>query len=288
MGDELWCTDEGNIITRGELDDMRAREDAGPPREHHSRWWNKNRSENYKPFDGDNVYYDDVSEKIALEIEEHNRMAVLLQGIFDRSAVLHPHPPVKMWDHESFARSVRLVYEADRAVTAGPAPDFAEYAAGLRESIGVGSWVIGQEDVWVKAERKRVEDGGRRRYRSEDPGPKYIDQIASIKKGKAIFEWQRKSQRREVVGFGYRRRYEDRYITDSIAVDVASLFNVSAYKPGDFRRFFEDPRTRAEYMRWAPFLLHAEEFHAGRATGRPEFPPDPPEPEEVDDEDDDA
>ena len=45
---------------------------------------------------------------------------------------------------------------------------------------------------------------------------------------------------------------------------MARLFNVSAYKPGDFHMFFDDPRTREEYLEWAPLLLSAEEYHAGR------------------------
>lgn len=282
MGDELWCTPKGDVITLGELEEMRAREASRPPRE----WapWDRTTSEDYAPFDSSNVYYDDVSRKIAHEIEEHNRAAVLLQGLFDRSAVLHPHPPVKMWDHKSFSQWVRLVYEADRAVTAGPAPDFAAYAARLRESITQGSWVIGQRDVWDKAEAERVRKGGRRQWQSDNPGPKYIDQVVSFKKGKATFQWRRKSQRREGVGYGYYKRYEDKYIDDSISVDVELLFNVSAYKPGDFRRFFEDPRTRAQYMKWAKYLLYAEEFHAGQVTGTPVLKPESEEPEDFEDE----
>jgi hypothetical protein len=40
--------------------------------------------------------------------------------------------------------------------------------------------------------------------------------------------------------------------------------NVSAYKPGEHLQFFQDPRTRAKYMKWAPMLLAAEDFHAGK------------------------
>jgi hypothetical protein len=39
---------------------------------------------------------------------------------------------------------------------------------------------------------------------------------------------------------------------------------VSAYKPGDFRQFFEDPRTRQEYLKWAPLMLTAEDYYAGK------------------------
>lgn len=50
---------------------------------------------------------------------------------------------------------------------------------------------------------------------------------------------------------------------------IARLFNVSAYTPGDFRLFYNDPRTRAKYLQWAPFLLTAEDFHAGKTrSGR--------------------
>lgn len=45
--------------------------------------------------------------------------------------------------------------------------------------------------------------------------------------------------------------------------------NIDAYTSGDFRLFFNDPRTRADYLQWAPLLLEAEEYHAGNRTVRP-------------------
>jgi hypothetical protein len=53
-------------------------------------------------------------------------------------------------------------------------------------------------------------------------------------------------------------------VRKTITVPADALFNVSAYKPGDYKIFFADPRTRQAYLRWAPFLLTAEEFHAGK------------------------
>ena len=45
---------------------------------------------------------------------------------------------------------------------------------------------------------------------------------------------------------------------------------MDAYKPGDYLQFFNDPRTRAKYLKWAPLLLEAEEYHAGnRKVGVP-------------------
>ena len=41
-------------------------------------------------------------------------------------------------------------------------------------------------------------------------------------------------------------------------------------KPGDYKIFFSDPRTRENYIQWAPLLMAAEEYHAGhRKVDRP-------------------
>ena len=38
----------------------------------------------------------------------------------------------------------------------------------------------------------------------------------------------------------------------------------TAYTPGDYHLFFDDPRTRELYLKWAPFMLTAEDFHGGK------------------------
>ncbi len=49
----------------------------------------------------------------------------------------------------------------------------------------------------------------------------------------------------------------------SLTVRMSSLLNVSAYQKGDYKQFFQDPRTRAHYLKWAPLLLAAEDFVCG-------------------------
>ena len=48
-----------------------------------------------------------------------------------------------------------------------------------------------------------------------------------------------------------------------MTVPASKLFNISAYKPGDYKVFFADLRTRSNYMVWVEMLLAAEEYHAG-------------------------
>lgn len=55
---------------------------------------------------------------------------------------------------------------------------------------------------------------------------------------------------------------DDDNIACSFTTDVGKVLNVSAYTPGDYKRFYGDPRTRAEYLKWAPLLLAAEDWHA--------------------------
>jgi hypothetical protein len=293
FGDALYCTKEGDIITKAEYDDRVEQDELTI--DPHARLWRKRTTDTYHPFDSSNVYFDDAQAKIAMDLEEHNRIAVLIQGLFDRSHVLHPHPPIKMWDATSFNRSVRLVYEADRAVTAGPAPDFESYAARLRESITEGSWVMGQYTEWCKQERAAYEKKTQERSRYDrdwsdwnpsyrnNPGPGRIARVEKLRGGRATFSWTRRSQRRERF---YGGRLREKWLPASVLVHVDKLFNVSAYTPGDFKQFFEDPRTRIDYMRWAPLLLAAEEFHAGRETGEPDLKPRPKEPDDFEEDQD--
>ena len=76
----------------------------------------------------------------------------------------------------------------------------------------------------------------------------------------ATFKWERERLVR-------RWRGESMYIAASLRVERARLFNVTAYAPGDFRQFFADPRTREEYLKWAPFLCAAEDYHAAISKG---------------------
>ncbi len=209
---------------------------------------------------------------------EYNRVAVLLQGLLDRSAVLHPHPKVRLWDVEDFDKFIVLSFDRDRAITSGPPPNFEAYRAGLEKGIQVGSFTINQERVWWNRERERHNRNEAPRYRysdrdrtiyednnwwwpdDDDPGPGYIAAVTRIRGGQASFKWERRGKRQRAGAEPWDGDYPT--VKDSIRSDVGILFNVSAYQPGDFKRFFDDPRTREQYLKWAPILLAAEEWHA--------------------------
>jgi hypothetical protein len=53
-----------------------------------------------------------------------------------------------------------------------------------------------------------------------------------------------------------------------VTVPLNRLFNLSAYRPGYSLRFFVHPRTREQYLAWAPMLLSAEDYYSGAIKAR--------------------
>lgn len=222
----------------------------------------------WQELTSESVYFDDAIAVVQEEFKRYNRIATVLQGVFDRSEALHPHPPAQLWTAHGFSQLIELVYDGTKAIAHGEKPDIEAYIQECNASMGVGSTVIGQLDYWLKAEAKkemkrrqndwRLSESERYRELSRyepfgNPGPKEIAAIEHFKpKSKvATFKWDKESAR-----FPYRP------IECSINVPASELFNISAYRPGDFKQFFQDHRTRQEYLKWAPFLLAAEDWHA--------------------------
>jgi hypothetical protein len=218
----------------------------------------------YEPFDKTSVFFDESREKINKQVKHWNRIALIIQGLFDRSEVFHPHPPVTLATPNGFAAAVELVYDGSHALEPGPAPNFDAYRRVGLTLLKKGSVTIGQSRVWLARERER--EYSRRRYGdrdmsawwtpSGDDGPGFVARVADWRRGprQAVYRWLR----------GKRRSYgSDRVVRSRIEVEDKELFNVSEYKPGDYLQFFNDPRTRRQYLRWAPLLLTAEEYYAG-------------------------
>lgn len=242
-------------------------------------------SKQYKPFTPDNIDFDAITAALKEQMDRHNRLVLVLQGLLDRSPVLHPHPAVQLWMPEGFEKMLDLVYDVTRTLnpTEKP-PDFEAYRARCNASLGSKSVTIGQHHVWAERERERERERRESDYRLRydeknvsdhwtpqgDPGPGVIAKAVNVSKKGFTFKWQKE---RGEISWETERLYRKRPwlrgkrktgpIEKKITVKPADLFNVSAYKPGDFRQFFLDHRTRADYLKWAPLLLEAEEYHAG-------------------------
>lgn len=247
----------------------------------------------YVEVNPDTVYFDDFRERVAREHKDHNRVALVLQGLLDRSPCLHPHPPWQLWTGEGAAAGLELVYDATRALVAGAKPDFAVYRASLNRFLAAGSVTLGQERAWLRVEAAKEDARRCRSYRGSrmesyereyfrpygDPGPGQFARVVKLdRKGRAHYAWEAK---REGYRFadGYARVYgrktwQEWQVAREFRCPVDGerdlLLCADAYTPGDYRLFFDDPRTRGEYLRWAPLLLECEEYAAGnREVGKP-------------------
>lgn len=230
--------------------------------------WTTRELDEYKPLDHDNVYYDEAMAKIEKDIKKYNRVALIIQGLYDRSLVLHPHPPVKSWTAEGFDSAITLVNDSTTALNYGEPPDFEAYRSRINSTLKTGSIVVGQQDAWQAVEavkenarmdadyRHKRSDYRPRRYKPYgDPGPADPGPVASYSKAGAVFKW---AKARETNGGSWKLLPDQ--VTRTIRISPTKLLNVDAYQIGDFKQFFQDPRTRARYLQWAPLLLAAEDY----------------------------
>lgn len=221
----------------------------------------------YQRVTPENIYYDDAMKQIARAAFEHNRVAVIVQGLLDRSTCLHPHPPWRIWTPEGFDQGIELVYDSSLAITVGDAPSWEGYRAQLNKSIRPGCFTIGQRAVW----EEEMEDVWGEKWRwhgAVGDGPERIDEVHALKKtGKAQFKFTRRRQKAKWVPAepGYiKPTYPE--IPMNWWCPVEHLTCIDAYTPGDYHMFFDDPRTRAQYIKWAPILLSAEDWHHERRS----------------------
>ena len=237
----------------------------------------------YEAYDSRSVHFDDMDKVMKDRIDDYNLIAYIVQGLFDRSEVLHPHSQARLWTPGGFDAAIELIYDDDNVLAPSEAPpSWEDYRTACNESLGVGSVTIGQEFVWEKKEARKENARKDRDWRDTstwrhttyspmgNPGPGRIATIAKWmpRAGKAVYRWERErswaSKQRSTPW-----RPLSEYIDCDIKVAGGDLFNISAYKPGDYLQFFRDPRTRLDYLKWANYLLSAEEYHAGN----PDFQP---------------
>ena len=233
----------------------------------------------YELLTPSHIYHDDAMRRVQKATLEHNRIAVIVQGLLDRSTCLHPHPPWRIWTPEGFASGVELSYDVSRALTNGEAPDFEAYRRQLNRGIRPGCHTLGQKHAWLAHMSEMYGDKWWRYTRYGD-GPDDIHRVERVRRdGSCEFRWTR---RRVTAKWapdpenpGYRRAiYPDLPCGWTCPADVLTC--VDAYTPGDLHLFFDDPRTRADYLRWAPILLACEDWHAARRAQEQEQEQAPP------------
>lgn len=149
-------------------------------------------ADEYQLLTPENIYYDDAMRRIRQAAMEHNRVAVIVQGLLDRSTCLHPHPPWRIWTPEGFAAGIELVYDVSRAIAPGDAPDFEAYRAQLNRSLRTGCHTIGQHGAWAAHMEEIYGDKAWRHEGRHGRGPKRIHLVHRMRRDRSCeFRWTR-------------------------------------------------------------------------------------------------
>lgn len=228
-------------------------------------------------FTKESVYYDDALKSMTDEMTKYNRIALIIQGILDRTLVLHPHRGIKTSNQNSFQTEVKLIYDGSTVLYEKEVPpDIKAYIETCNSQADADSVWIRQYDIWQEKERRKEEYRRNNdwRWNNKDtsvykgytpfgnPGPSRVSKAHNFMKRarKVTFKWFRD---RNTWNDKYGNYVGNKPVSTSITIPIEQLFNISAYKKGDYLQFFNDPRTRQNYLFWANLLLSAEEYHAG-------------------------
>ena len=240
-------------------------QDGEPPRYGHGL---RRSPDAYEQLTPQSIYYDDVMQRVREATLDHNRIAVIVQGLLDRSTCLHPHPPWRIWTPEGFAAGIELVYDVSRALTPGEAPDFEEYRKQLNKGLRTGCHTIGQYAAWSAYMMNLYGDKAWRHEGRHGRGPGKIHRVHLMKRdGSCEFRWTRSRAKAKWVDHPTKSGYlQATYpeIEVKWLCPAEHLTCVDAYTPGDFHLFYDDPRVRADYLQWAPILLACEDWHHAR------------------------
>ena len=220
----------------------------------------------WAPLDDSYIQLDDAMTDLQKKRDGHNRLVLILQGLLDRSKVFSPHPPWKLWEGDT-SKALVLHYDTSRALAPSEeAPKFRALQAEANKGLKVGALIAGAQGAFYAAEYKKREKDVERRGRGaqwnrvENPGPGLIARVTAISRAK----------RTVTVKWTARRSYwngrPDATQQKTLRIPFDEVFCVDGYEPGTMRKFFDDPRTRAEYLKWAPFLMAAEDFAAGKLS----------------------
>jgi len=227
--------------------------------------------ESYELLNHDSVYYDDAMAFMDEETKRYNRLAMIIQGIFDRSEMLHPHPEVKVWQEESFNRSVKLIYDASANLYQGKEPDIDAYMEENRKHFNKDSVFFGQENKWLKDMAAKENSRRDRSYRHDRDQRDLETYEPDGNRGPTTVSrperWQKKS--RSALFSWYRERLiYDRWnrepIRTTCTISEKYLFDLTQYKRNDYKIFLGDPRTREKYLEWSGQLIMGELYLDGK------------------------
>lgn len=211
------------------------------------------------------------------EVFSYNRVMFLIQGLLDRSKVFAPHPPINLGNDDVVRNWIRPNYDEEDGLPSSNPPKWEDYRDAANAKIRPGTY------VWCNEREDRRKVYNRFGSWEKDPNSTQRPTICEVhsvsrdrKKVKFKFSLgDRIKERWELdktrpvpnkPGWFYRKLVEDNFGEKFgwQTVEMQNCFNVEAYQPGDYKPFLCDAHLKGEYLKWAPQLLSAEDWHLER------------------------
>lgn len=234
----------------------------------------------------ESVKYDDHVKEVDKLLKHYNRIVILIQGLLDRSMVFHPHPPVNLRNQADMEKWVVLMRDEERGLPSNKV-NWEEYQKQLNSSLRKDKWVYVDStyDEGYKDGQTPYRDGSRWREPARRRGwaanrMPDICRVESVKRDgsavKVTWPWgslahgkERWVENPNRPGWG---RYEYDTETDRMChewIPINRVLNVSDYNLDDYKMFLCDRTLQGEYLKWAQYLLTAEDWARNRKKGIP-------------------
>ena len=231
----------------------------------------------------DHIEYDKIVAKLDAILRQYNRIVIVIQGLLDRSTVLSPHPPVHLAVPGQIDEWIRLVRDEEDGLPANQIT-FEEYQKQLNSTLCRGKWVYidsKYEENFKDGQRPYDPSNGRysprpRRGWNVNSMPDIIRVETMKRDGSAVrvsWPWgecatvTRFVESKDKPGWGhYEPKDTGRMCHEWIPTN--RVLNVSDYNAGDYKMFLCDHALKGEYLKWAQYLLTAEDWAQHAAAGK--------------------
>lgn len=209
----------------------------------------------YKPINDDNFFFDSIKKNQWKNYKRQNELAVLIQGIIDRTSFFG-YIEANLFQ-TGFDETIKLVYDEKLGIYSGEIPDFEGFIAQCNQDSAAGDVFHGQAKVFADIEKEKQEayrESGHSYHYERIAIPEFLEATKVINKrnGKTVvvFKWQTPRD--------YWSQAKTAYKNHTFECELDLLINVSKYTKGDYKKFADDPRTRALYPKWGALLMAAE------------------------------
>lgn len=206
----------------------------------------------YTLINDNHYFFDDIKSLNWERYKRQNELAILIQGLFDRSAFFG-HTQVSLFQ-DGFDEKIKLVHDLDSGLYNGDMPDFELYLSNNRLNSKKGDVFFGQQALW----NKELDDKNKnKRFYDRIDMPRYLkaDSIVKKRDGRTMvkFKWQTEHP--------YWSKAKTPARNNNFECNIDDLINVSHYQLNDCKEFAEDPRCRDLYPKWGNLMMAAESYH---------------------------